>query len=1032
MDCSFFISATSLLSGLLGCVEAIKWTELSIGELSHQDERKRVVVAKGAVRNEFAIRLTCPMPYVIYPRNDDEAAKTDRHVFVEAGGSLVEVPLSKVIHGLYGKPTVRVFQDEENNVMEIHYPNITYLSRYVVDIIRGRATHIYLLCSLPHTSLHHDLLSKLRYLNVVVDSSITVSRRNEIAKYLKGRNSAIGMFSIDISSIHKATHGCGSLPTRPFLNAADYDDISGVRSCTVDITEHPDVGFYCDGTIQPTDCFYKLLNSETSNEINIGGLVDVKRSSNWNWYFATYYRKGIIKGFNGYCKCVDVSTGEVTAQINIMTGMSHECDINGMILKNKVQPIIGNWCDVALLPGSTLTIKVPINIYDTYLTQRTNRESTQSRPTLLHSSIYPQDMKNAFLNHTELSSHIHPPIVYKSDEYMTGDALHIDQSKEKDDGIITVTYLENSPLSYPPWFTGLTYTWNLDTDTDRLNVKDTVAIVNLVPVVTHDYYMTGCEPPTSSIFYMGNGYNAHRQDLEIYGHKMRLCHTTLRFRQNYGLYCPPGHAIEPKGCEKYGFNAVSQGLEHWKGFAVLWSNEFLSSMRIFTRALKMSPRRKCSLSCSCVDKDGIERARLVVSNSNQQSTHFIRLGYKESMSMVVPSVNIIDGGIEGERLPEIQEIPFPFPFPNKTILLYRGTSRFLNGLVPFINSHTRFINLNGRTEPFLTHRDNVVNDNMFIGVAYNQWECSELSNHEALFLPLNVKKYFYREVNTDGARKLVPVEYSKVLGTNAAGFKVETKLQSGDIYDYDSITLMNPMSSIIVSKTNEVINLKYAYGKLTSRCNIIENVVGDTMDDGLESIDEAEYLDVEFEANYETEIMNLEDNQSMSLATPDSSGSNNAVMENGVASTTTDVKETRSLTVFGVINIAIHPTDPYLHGCGINDPSEELFRDDTVPLLNNANENIGCEVDIAEGDASFYCPRPYHTEPPNCMPTTPGGALRVSRPGKLGNRHFHVFTKTEEESENGTSNVQGTTRETFECHCVTNTGLRMVTIRVHT
>ncbi|KAK1443602.1 hypothetical protein BgAZ_204780 [Babesia gibsoni] len=1032
MDCSFFISATSLLFGLLGCVEAIKWTELSIGELSHQDEKKRVVVTNGAIRNEFAIRLTCPMPYVIYPRNENEAAKTDPHVFVEAGGDLVEVPLSKVFHGLYGKPIVRVFQYEENNVMEIYYPNITYLNRYVVDIIRGRATHIYLLCSLPHTSLHHDLLSKLHYLNVVVDSSITLSRRNDIAKYLKGRDSAIGMFSIDISSIHKATHGCGSKDTPEFMNEVHHDIETGVRSCTVDITEHPDVGFYCDGTIQPTDCFYKLLNSKTSNEINIGGLVYVKKSLDQQWRFAEYYRKRIRSRLIGYCQCVDEETGQVKAQINIMTGMSHECDITGMLFKNKVQPIIGNWCDVALLPGSTLTIKLPVNIYDDGISATGYWGPVQSQPTLMNSYIYPHDMTKYFLNYWDLFNKVYQPHVYECDIYMIGDALHIDQSKEKDDGIITVTYLENSPLSYPPWFTGLTYTWNLKANKHSVDITDILAIINLVPVVTHDYYMTGCEPPTSSIFYMGNGYNAYRQDLEIYGHKMRLCHTTPRFRQNYGLYCPPGHAIEPKGCDEYGFNASLKGIEHWKGLAMVWGNQWLTSIRIFKRNFKISQTRQYSMSCSCVDNDGVETTKLIVSNSIPLDAYFVRV-CQENMTMIVPNINIVYVKIESKRLPEISEMPLCVPPPHDTTVLYPGMHITVYCLPLHYLLNSRLISLNSRTEPFLVSEDEMIIEDLLDLKLDDHGENDELSKHEVLVFPLNMANYFFQHFVEDEKHKLVPMEYSKVLGTNAAGFKVETNLRSSDIYDYDSITFMNPLSSIIVSKTNEeVISLTYACGKLTNRHKKIENVVGDNMDDGLESIDEAEYLDVEFEANYETEIMNLEDNQSMSLATPDSSGSNNAVMENGVASTTTDVKETRALSIWGLINIAIHPTDPYLHGCGINDPSEELFRDDTVEMFDDAGKKVGCEVDIAEGDASFYCPLPYHTEPPRCIPTSSTWAFNVKQPGGKRNRHFHVFTKTEEESENGTSNVQGTTRETFECHCVTNTGLRMVTIRVHT
>ncbi|KAK1444176.1 hypothetical protein BgAZ_100820 [Babesia gibsoni] len=137
-----------------------------------------------------------------------------------------------------------------------------------------------------------------------------------------------------------------------------------------------------------------------------------------------------------------------------------------------------------------------------------------------------------------------------------------------------------------------------------------------------------------------------------------------------------------------------------------------------------------------------------------------------------------------------------------------------------------------------------------------------------------------------------------------------------------------------------------------------------------------------------------------------------------------------TLYVLGLVDVAIHPTDPYLHGCGMTDPSEELFRDNTAPLLNDAGERIGCEVDLALGDASFYCPLPYHTEPPNCMPRAPTWSFRVIKPGGAGNKHMFVFTKGALRRWFNRCWKQ-MKQETFECHCTTYKGIRMATIRVH-
>lgn len=90
---------------------------------------------------------------------------------------------------------------------------------------------------------------------------------------------------------------------------------------------------------------------------------------------------------------------------------------------------------------------------------------------------------------------------------------------------------------------------------------------------------------------------------------------------------------------------------------------------------------------------------------------------------------------------------------------------------------------------------------------------------------------------------------------------------------------------------------------------------------------------------------------------------------------------------------------------------------------------VCCQVDIAEGNASFYCPLPYHTQPPKCMPTSPTGAFRVKQPGESGSEHFYIFESIEASRRKEIS-LKGMKRESFECHCITNKGVIMSTIRV--
>ncbi|KAK1442896.1 hypothetical protein BgAZ_304140 [Babesia gibsoni] len=456
-------------------------------------------------------------------------------------------------------------------------------------------------------------------------------------------------------------------------------------------------------------------------------------------------------------------------------------------------------------------------------------------------------------------------------------------------------------------------------------------------------------------------------------------------------------------------------------------NPVVPNMRMFQSHLTASSGVKYSMSCSCVDSDGIETAKTILSSYIQQNIHCLGFGEEFDLAMIGPSVNIVNLRMDGKVVAELQEIPLSIPPPLKVQVLSPGVKMLIECLPPVYLLNSPPIDPNCLTEPYLVRWTNLIHEDSLDMQPYDEWGFDALSKNVMNFLPLNRHKYFYQYVVEDGKHKLVPMEYSKVLGTNAAGFKVEVNVMSGGIYNYDFPCITNPMSSIIVSKTNEeVINLTYACGKLTKAQSHMNG-------------EEKEREDVRIYRYSNVTIRKVEHNTNDVMPdTPRSSGSHTQVTHNDTSSGNEGIVETRSLSIWGLINIAIHPTDPYLHGCGINDPSEELFRDDTVPLLNNANEKIGCEVDIAEGDASFYCPLPYHTEPPNCIPKARGclsypliGAVSVKKPGGQRNKNFYIFTR-KKGIISVLSGLQCKREKVFECHCVTNTGLRMVTIRVHT
>ncbi|KAK1442335.1 hypothetical protein BgAZ_403650 [Babesia gibsoni] len=983
------------------------------------DHSQEIAVTRSIINHLFEIRVTCMQPYVIHPRYNYETAERGPLVYVEAGGNLEEVPLSRIITGINARVIVDYRKDEGMHKMTIRYCGVNVDDyKGAADLIRRHATHIYFICALPDTDILRVGQGKIGYLVNSANHHL-MSVKEYITKHIKSHYAIMEMFSIDISGIKKVTHGCGSKDTPEFMNEVHHDVESGVRSCTVDIMEHPDVGFYCDGKLQPSGCFRFLFDSETYDEANIDGIVYLTQSTDDYWNFVTFERKRLKKKFSGYCQCVDEETGQVKAQINIMTGMSHVCDINGLMFKHLTQPIIGNWCDVALLPGSTLTIKVPVNIYNEETPILRDGKLIEPIPVMMNSYMFPLNMNDYFLNHKEVIGEFRNSHMYDRFKSILSDALCIDQSRQKDEGIITLRYVKDAPLTYPYGIKGLAYIWSLITNKDSFPFKNTIAVINFVPAITHEHYMIGCEPPTSSIFPIWNGKMYFYRNIHVRGYSMNVFHADNMYNSWFAFYCPPGHNMEPNDCEEVGYDETLQSLSDWNGVAKLTRNEMVHRMLLFQK-LDPTSGSSYSRSCSCLDGDGVEKARVTVSNYNRNFITYDKLGAQRNMKMIVPVVTITHVCIEDKNLPEVHAIPFCTSPPPKTNILSPGVALRIGCYGDSTSSVFEFIKLHGRTEPFLVEGKHILDEALFSNKTDRQkWVYDELSVDSGRLLPLNMQKYFYQHVITSGKHKMVPVEYSQVLGTNITGLKIVSNANAKSKYDNGTVDITYPMSSILVSKSNATsVKLHYICGKLT---RAHRRTTDEDIPDMYRNVEDDNKGSSKNPKNAITETSHED-------SIP--SGSDYPVIENDNSLATSEVKETRSLTVFGVINIAIHPTDPYLHGCGMTDPSEELFRDDTVPLLNNANEKIGCEVDIAEGDASFYCPLPYHTEPPNCMPTSSTVAFNVKQPGGKGNRHFYIFTKGGMDSSDD-SMLHVTKREVFECHCVTNKGIRMATIRVH-
>ncbi|KAK1442566.1 hypothetical protein BgAZ_300840 [Babesia gibsoni] len=1009
----------SLLLALLGSVEAINFLDLSIDEISTTNESKRVVVKRGTLVNEFAIRLRCPKPYYVVPYYTEKDQKIGTPVFVEALQNLVEIPISKVLYNNGMNPIVKRYKDGKSNIIEIFYPENDSNDASFTTIIRGHSTHIYFFCAKVFSNIHKDLTSVLRYMRFIDETSFVKSKRQSIDKYLKSRSTGIGMFYIDISHFQKATRGCGSVDTPQFLNKTEVSPLTGIRSCTVDIMEHPDVGFYCDGNIEPSDCFNRLLDASTSQELSLPSNY-VKRVSHPDqfWYFASYERKNIKMGFSGDCQCVDPSSGYVTARITVVAGKDHLCDLMEMFVSHARSPITGNWCDVAMFPGSTLTIKIPTDSSNAAVEVVNERIKNTGHPRLMTVRLYPKGVRRHFLNYEDVRDMSDIPTIYEMNDYLVGAALCFAHAK-KEGGAITVRYLDNTPLSYPDFVTGIAYMFKFVTFNRHIGVKDMSAIINIIPVVTHDYNMFGCEPPTSSLFFRVGNSATYKRELNLYPRNLRLC-TVYPGRDDYfALYCPSDHTVVPANCGQYGYNASLQEIERWPEPLTSQNNPLVSYM-IMMPAASSGINRSYSMSCSCVNSGGVETARMVLHGYDTEGSMKLKLELEEdSMAKELPLINVFNEYTpDGKVLREIKEIPLSEPLAQEAKLLSRGTYLWVECSQKRLMDIPIVVDADETHDPFLASsgqslQDNEAND----AESSNNSKSIEWHYDHASLFPLNMDFYFYQEVVEGNQRKLLPVKYSKVLGTNSTGFRVIK--DASDVVVDGSVYFENPMSSIVVSKTGDLFaNLKYTCGKLTTAHKSQASEVAD------------DNLDVEMESSSEEGDLVI-DLESEDMEVSVEAASHNGLKDVGKVVPPESMSNTENIrmNVGESLYILVPATDPYLRGCGVTDPSEELFIEDTVPMINSFGNRIGCEVDITDEDASFYCPLPYHTEPMNCMPKSKDASITVKQPGGYDNAHFFVFS-----SNKRGLNTSGTDTNTlkwdFECRCVSSSDYVVSKIRL--
>ncbi|GBE62471.1 hypothetical protein, conserved [Babesia ovata] len=619
------------------------------------------------------------------------------------------------------------------------------------------------ICGPKDLVMSDALLRHLERFNGVVQMlelpwSSSTPLTQEISKMGKG----LGIYLLLKESMHLPLKGCGSRPS-PLFDAdgeVTVDPVTGVRSCVVDPMSMSRIGFLCEGRIEPNDCMRSLLDKN-------GGLVTAHpphrywKFDNYRpWVIAQYFEKLAFRPFNGECKCIDPETGQVKARIEIRSKADYVCDITSKIFRNRLRPIRGPWCSVVLHPGSTLTIRFPIEEADT---ETSEEESLPGLPSqnppryLFKTEFLPKDL-NTLRQLTTIYDDIYGEVMYH--KAIAGDALEWDVSKISV-GEIKLKYLKNKPLALIRGLNSFFYYWTL-TAINKYIFGDIRAILTVSFAFTHYYKTVGCERGAQKVF--DPAISKKHCSTKRWGSDIgQTYECTYNKNSNIlwaGIHCRENEELMPGNCESVGYDLQYNRIMPFRG-----SLRNATVSRVLGFQLLRSDFRNnnpVSFACVCVDQRGYEKSRLVFEQS--QYEHYMYDVRQEEVPITSVRRMLVpwrEAGSSSDGMTPPGSLMIHHA-PQRPMVLYVGTSLVLRCAVA---------------------RDAQYDANHF--------------EIRPIWLPLLHEYYHYTPRNTTDGTELVHTAHGDSMTTTQGGFEVFTMMSTPTIYE---LGIKSHRGAIIISK----------------------------------------------------------------------------------------------------------------------------------------------------------------------------------------------------------------------------------------
>ncbi|CDR93740.1 hypothetical protein BBBOND_0100690 [Babesia bigemina] len=567
--------------------------------------------------------------YVWHPQADPDE-HTPVNTYISYNGVIRSVALSDVI--LSESEDRFIWFESNASKTKMHL-------EFSMDRIYAITEHRFIfICGPRELFLSEILQSHLDRLRSGVQmQSFSWNSSTRLAREIVKIGSGLGILFLYRGRYHLPLQGCGSRPSPLFAsdNEVTVDPITGIRSCVADPMSKTRIGFVCEGVIEPVDCMKSLLNTN-------GDVVSVPAPyPYWNihnhapWVIAKYFNDVALPRFNGECRCIDPETGHVKARMEIRWKTEYVCDIASLIFRNRVRRIHDNWCSVVLHPGSTLTIKFPIEHVDaTNIDQ--DLPSVIGRgnpPSYLFATKFRPKTLTVFRQLTRIYGNTYGEVMYRNT--IAGDALELDVSRMSQ-GVVKLKYQENTPLALIGGLNSFFYHWTLKAikgyEFDKIR-----AVVDVSFAFTHQYYIVGCDRGASSVFYpemntqycsnvtMGNGIG------EVYECSVYISMDDWQA----GIRCQPDEDLMPDNCKSAVYDLYYNQITPFPESVRSATHQTIPGFQVFD--FEFIESIPLSYACICVDENGYEKSKLVL-ESYGEKTRFYRVRHEEMSHAPIPYI----------------------------------------------------------------------------------------------------------------------------------------------------------------------------------------------------------------------------------------------------------------------------------------------------------------------------------------------------------------------------------------------------------